>query len=60
MESTKPSRPSALDKVQHQIQSLQMKVQLLSEENKQLKQTIKELNKATKQRRPRRHEGELA
>lgn len=54
------SRASPLEKVQNQIRALQLKVAFLSEENKQLKQTIKELNKLNKSKRSRHTETEIA
>lgn len=45
---TPQTRLSPLEKVQIQIKTLQNKVALLTEENKQLKQLIKELKKSTR------------
>jgi len=43
-----PVRLSPLDKVQLQIKTLQNKVAFLTEENKQLKHTIKELKRGSR------------
>ena len=48
-----PTRLSPLDKVQLQIQNLQNKVAFLTEENKQLKQTVKELKKSSRPQKTR-------
>ncbi|APC25752.1 hypothetical protein BST79_gp239 [Only Syngen Nebraska virus 5] len=45
---TPQTRLSPLEKVQLQIKTLQNKVVFLTEENKQLKQTIKELKRTTR------------
>ena len=45
---TPQTRLSPLEKVQLQIKTLQNKVVFLTEENKQLKQTIKELKRAAR------------
>ncbi|AGE54323.1 hypothetical protein PBCVNY2B_642R [Paramecium bursaria Chlorella virus NY2B] len=48
---TSQTRLSPLEKVQIQIKTLQNKVVLLTEENKQLKQLIKELKKTSRSSR---------
>jgi len=45
---TPQTRLSPLEKVQIQIKNLQNKVVFLTEENKQLKQTIKDLKRTTR------------
>jgi hypothetical protein len=45
---TPQTRLSPLEKVQLQIKTLQNKVVFLTEENKQLKQTVKELKRTTR------------
>ncbi|AGE54645.1 hypothetical protein PBCVKS1B_450R [Paramecium bursaria Chlorella virus KS1B] len=51
---TPQTRLSPLEKVQLQIKTLQNKVVFLTEENKQLKQTIKELKRASRPARSSR------
>lgn len=51
---TPQTRLSPLEKVQLQIKTLQNKVVFLTEENKQLKQTIKELKRASRPSRSSR------
>lgn len=51
---TPQTRLSPLEKVQLQIKTLQNKVALLTEENKQLKSLVKELKKASRPARSSR------